>query len=62
MEDGEEPPGTGKPVEFVRTGKNSKNSKKIDSMRIENRTTIVSQTKNIIEFSQLEFCKMPRLW
>jgi hypothetical protein len=55
-----------KPVtEFVKgqDAKNSKNSK-IDSMRIENlRTTIVSQTKNIIEFSQLEFCKMRwRLW
>jgi hypothetical protein len=49
-----------KPVtEFVkdRTRKTQK-TQKIDSMRIENlRTTIVSQTKNIIEFSQLEFCK-----
>jgi hypothetical protein len=50
-----------KPVtEFVKgqDAKKLKKLKKIDSMRIENlRTTIVSQTKNIIEFSQLEFCK-----
>lgn len=37
--------------------KKLKKLKKIDSMRIQNlRSTIVSQTKNIIEFSQLEFC------
>jgi hypothetical protein len=37
--------------------KKLKKLKKIDSMRIENlRSTIDSQTKNIIEFSQLEFC------
>jgi hypothetical protein len=59
MEDGEEPENWKPVTEFVKDRTRKKLKKlKIDSMRIENlRTTIVSQTKNIIEFSQLEFCK-----